>query len=316
MSGSNWSLIFKVRKLGEQGWFWYLLSILGISLAATIVIWGSSKQAEYERAASEHTAKYQQYSYGPALRACLSKPMADKANCVNDARNAERENARDERDLEAQRVTALWTYVMGVAAITGMLLSAIGVGLVWTTFRETRESNKIAKHAQRPWISIDAVPNYMKEGNGNINWECTMFFKNIGLTVARNFYFQYEIFFILPDRLSIDRAQWEKWGNPVHKSRSVIMPGESSGHLGSKSIKKTDIDWLDMGSDAPRLMMPLIAVSAFYQMTDSDGWHRTDRAFRIGKRGRGSDCVAIEETVNRLDPPLLTIAPYGLTLAD
>jgi hypothetical protein len=161
MSRSNWSLISEVRKLGGQGWFWYLLSIFSISLAAAIVIWGSSKQAEYERAASERTAKYQQYSYGPALRACLGKPMADKAKCVNDARNAERENARDERDLEAQRVAALWTYVMGVAAITGMLLSAIGVGLVWTTFRETRDANKISRESVfrqlRAYVTVESV---------------------------------------------------------------------------------------------------------------------------------------------------------------
>lgn len=155
----------------------------------------------------------------------------------------------------------------------------------------------------------------MQQGNGVINYQCEMFFKNIGLTVAKNFFFKYEIVFILPDRLDADNSQWKKWDNPIHKSNSVLMPSDASGHLASRSFNITDIAWLDMGSTSPRVVMPIIAVSAFYKIADGDGWHRTDRAFRIGKRGRGADCLAIEETVNRLEPPDLTTAPYGLTLA-
>ena len=110
------------------------------SIIALAVCTGRSWQAVYERTATENTREYQDYAYRPALRACDRSPPLDKAKCIADAREAERSNARDEYDLEAQRVTALWTGIMGMAAVTGMMLSALGVWLVFTTFRETKRS--------------------------------------------------------------------------------------------------------------------------------------------------------------------------------
>ena len=43
---------------------------------------------------------------------------------------------------------------MGIAALIGMGLSLVGVALVWTTFRETRKANEIAKADERPWLNF------------------------------------------------------------------------------------------------------------------------------------------------------------------
>ena len=43
---------------------------------------------------------------------------------------------------------------MGIAALIGMALSAVGVWLVFTTFRETAKANDLAREAIRPWLSV------------------------------------------------------------------------------------------------------------------------------------------------------------------
>lgn len=257
-----------------------------------------------------------------AARPDLPETKEYKAPC-------DRPYGKDESDLCAQWRAAKAAENSAFWAKWGIWIAVIGSSLLMWQIMLTREAvkdtgeatkamnvaNEIAKAAQRPWVSIEVNPKIMQRDNGTINYQCEIFFKNIGLTVAKNFLFKYEIVFILPDKLDTDSAQWKKWFEPIDKSNSVLMPSEAFGQLASRFFKMTDIAWLDMGSTSPRVMMPVIAVSAFYQAADGDGWHRTDRAFRIGKRGSDSDCLAIEETVSRLKPPDLTTAPYGLPLA-
>lgn len=56
----------------------------------------------------------------------------------------EERNNREIRDLQAQEKSAYWAESMFWAAAISVLLSMIGIGLVWTTFRETRKANEIA----------------------------------------------------------------------------------------------------------------------------------------------------------------------------
>ncbi|MBK6491889.1 MAG: hypothetical protein IPF97_09430 [Sphingomonadales bacterium] len=76
-------------------------------------------------------------------------------DCIAEARQSQRENEREEQDLAAQKVTAWWTKIMGVAALIGMGLSAVGVWLVKTTFDETRRSNEIALASAAHQFSAD-----------------------------------------------------------------------------------------------------------------------------------------------------------------
>jgi len=95
------------------------------------------------------------------LDACVRLPIQHQSDCIAEASNAARENERQEQDLVAQRVTAVWTFLMGCAAIVGMGLSIVGVFLVWTTFRAAREANEIGRNAliaeRRPWLEIEKV---------------------------------------------------------------------------------------------------------------------------------------------------------------
>lgn len=157
MSGSNWGNVFKaLRQLNTPAARWWIIAIFAVAVAGVVILLGSAKQAEYERATEYQTSEYHQHSYGPALQSCFGKPLADQPNCIADAKRAERENARHESDLEAQRITALWTFIMGCAAVTGMVLSGIGVGLVWITFQETKGSNSLFKSKERAIITPSA----------------------------------------------------------------------------------------------------------------------------------------------------------------
>jgi hypothetical protein len=66
-------------------------------------------------------------------------------------------NEREIRDLQAQENSAYWAEMMFWATVSALVLSFVGIGLVWTTFRETRKANDIAKNAQRPYLYIDKI---------------------------------------------------------------------------------------------------------------------------------------------------------------
>ena len=100
------------------------------------------------------SAQYTKSAYYPAYDACLRSTDPEKTNCIAEAHEAYRVNQRNERDLVAQETTAGWTLVMSTAAIFGIILSVVGVALVWGTFRETRRTNEIARLDSRPWLDF------------------------------------------------------------------------------------------------------------------------------------------------------------------
>lgn len=98
-----------------------------------------------QKDAAERAEEYRKDAKYRIERVCptaISKP-----DCITQAKQSARENERAEQDLAAQNITAWWTKVMGIAALIGMALSAVGVWLVKTTFDETRKSNQIALQA-------------------------------------------------------------------------------------------------------------------------------------------------------------------------
>jgi hypothetical protein len=122
------------------------IGLLGaIALAITFVSWGLSWEAEYNRQADARTRDYTANTYSPKHHACLSLALKDQPDCIAKAKNEARDNERNERDLVAQNTSALWAYVMAVSAVFGVALSAVGVFLVWTTFKATREAVEVAR---------------------------------------------------------------------------------------------------------------------------------------------------------------------------
>jgi hypothetical protein len=137
------------RNRGDGDTFNVLDVAIAIVLAALLVTvalaWGLAREAEYNQQADNHTREYAANTYYPAYNACLALAAKSQPDCVAKARNEARDYERDERDLVAQNISALWAYIMGAAAVVGAALSTVGVFLVWTTFHATKAGNEISK---------------------------------------------------------------------------------------------------------------------------------------------------------------------------
>lgn len=123
--------------------------VLAALTVSGAVLYGLSQQIAYDQEAQDRIADYAKHSREQIARACFAFPGLNQVECVSQAYQKSsperREYERRELDLVAQQKMALWTAVMGVAAMIGMALSAVGVWLVWTTFRETRRQAQIAQ---------------------------------------------------------------------------------------------------------------------------------------------------------------------------
>lgn len=172
---------------------------LALGIIGFAVFGGLSEQSEYERRFYQSSQRYTADTYSPAYYSCLRLAGQSMTNCVAKANEEWRENERKEQDLVAQQTTAIWTFLMGVAAIVGVTLSALGVYLVWTTFNETRKANEISKSQARASITIsDASLRIPKNGfqptpkghpifpEGSYMFVLGCQIENTGLTVAKD----------------------------------------------------------------------------------------------------------------------------------
>lgn len=153
MFGSDWFKRYSTQLVGTV--------ILAALLAAAVptFLWGVSKQAEYERYADKRRQEYTANSYSPERQRCFRLAAGFQHDCVTKAKQEYDAYNREQQDLVAQRVTALWTFIMGCAAIVGMALSAFGVFLVWTTFNATKEGNEIARNTAKQQLRAYLHPH-------------------------------------------------------------------------------------------------------------------------------------------------------------
>ena len=131
MSRGSWRTIIKVAGLT-------VLAFAAVSLFSSLT-WHSTA---LENEASNRSNIHRQNAHDRIEWVCptaISQP-----DCIDETNQAARENEREEQDLAAQKITAWWTKVMGIAALIGMGLSAAGVWLIKTTFDEARRGNEIA----------------------------------------------------------------------------------------------------------------------------------------------------------------------------
>ena len=132
---------------------------LASAAVAYAIIHGLKEQSVYEQEARDGHTVYSRNSRAQIEHPCFGMAAPKRADCIAEARyqQAERENdnRREYADLVAQRTSALWTKIMGIAALVGMLLSSMGVILVWTTFRETRRAAEVSEKNLDTFIGIE-----------------------------------------------------------------------------------------------------------------------------------------------------------------
>ncbi|MDK2769176.1 MAG: hypothetical protein KYX69_15820 [Sphingomonas sp.] len=122
---------------------------------------------------------------------CLSLKAEAQLVCVTEAVKSSRESQREEYDLVAQQQAARWTMIAGGAASIGLIVSLIGIVLVWTTFRETRRSTNAAVRSydafvkfESPMIDIDFSEYSVLYHNGRPMVLAYLVVRNIGRSPA------------------------------------------------------------------------------------------------------------------------------------
>jgi hypothetical protein len=169
------------------------------------MVWNISRETARDQMEATHASRdYAQNAQAEISKRCARLPPLAAAQCGGEATKASRDSENREQDLEAQRDMARWTRVTGWAALFGVALSAVGVGLVFVTFRATREANEISRQAMmaenRAWIEI--VPTFQfgdfrySEEQREFRLKAVFTVKNIGETVALNVGFTIEL---IPD---------------------------------------------------------------------------------------------------------------------
>jgi hypothetical protein len=152
-------------------------------VAAVIVAVGYSRQTQYEHEAKDYARENAWHADKDVAYRCVPLPPLGERNCTIEARREQREYQRREQDLYAQKTTALWTLLMGSAAILGVVLSVVGVWLVYVTYRTGVEASE---KELRPYILFSGpVRTTLIEKVGKGVWQFSFDVINNGQTPAR-----------------------------------------------------------------------------------------------------------------------------------
>lgn len=145
----------------RSNWGYIFAALIGLTGITAGVGYGLHSQASYADRAYNQAADYTERAANQIAQSCLRLVRSEQVKCLRDKADAYRLESRDKQreyeDLVAQRTSALWTMIMGIAALIGMALSVVGVGLVYTTFMETRRAANAAHDANRPWLQVEVI---------------------------------------------------------------------------------------------------------------------------------------------------------------
>jgi hypothetical protein len=147
----------------SRGYRSVISAIVGIASIVAFVVYGLSEQSRYAESAYYHSTNYARLAADQINHSCLKLTSSRQLQCLREGADRLRLDSQDKQreyeDLMSQRKSALWAMIMGIAALIGMALSIIGVGLVYTTFVETRRAANAAHEANRPWLQVEITEN-------------------------------------------------------------------------------------------------------------------------------------------------------------
>ena len=106
--------------------------------------WANSEEAEYQVAA-EQDARYEASAARKNARSECAIADMSSTDCSDRIEQAAKDAQEETRDLEAQQTMAVWTKAMGLAAVIGMSVGILSLGLIFFTFRETRRGAQTAR---------------------------------------------------------------------------------------------------------------------------------------------------------------------------
>lgn len=129
-------------------------ALIAFGVARTLIIHAAASEAAFEHLANEKAGAYADRADEAIERRCRSIPASNQYQCVHQEREAARQGARSERELETQVVNTIWTKYTDIAVILGTSAGVIGLILVLATFWQNKRSADAAHDANRPWVDI------------------------------------------------------------------------------------------------------------------------------------------------------------------
>lgn len=163
-------------------------SLVAAAFLATSIYALSSVDRSYKRTASGASRAYAERAAYEIQHTCRIPARRDGVACLNAATAAVRDNQRLEEGLVAQQISAWWTKITAIAALIAITLSALGAYLVWTTFRETRNANTIARETAklqlRAYVTLDKIIAKREDVQGGDMVVVDLIWKNAGVTPA------------------------------------------------------------------------------------------------------------------------------------
>jgi len=153
------------KKRFAERWLAIALILLAVTGVASFSYGVFLADNSNQREAADAAHYYQRNADKQIASHCPRITGAVRTECVNQTRDAARDKQREEYALGAQKLSAHWTRLMGIAAFVGVLLSAVGIYLIFKTFEETREQsdgfNRSVEHAARSAKAMEAVAKSM-----------------------------------------------------------------------------------------------------------------------------------------------------------
>ena len=211
-----------------------LATLFAVISGGTLWYWADAQEARY-RDAADRNARYE--SNAARERVQLECPITATPSVECQVRveyESDEAQART-RELEAQQTVAVWTKAMGLAAVIGMSVGVLGLGLIFFTFRETRraanaglEANEIARESNERQLRAyvgpedEQVSDFRVGGDGKFH--CKVF--NRGQTPAYNVRICSIVIFSQedPDKVRV------RFKQPTPLSNTTIGPGNYLTH--------------------------------------------------------------------------------------
>ncbi len=201
------------------------------------------------------------------------------------------------RDLAAQEASALWAFWMVVISFASVLITAVGTIFLYKQIVLTREAvedtgkatlamdrqNAIAEAAQRAWISVEITVPEFWIAYEKINFRYKITCKNIGNTIADNFFNVVSFKFSNTIPLDEIRVDHKVWRDIKLLDEIALMPNEEQVNEGEISYEISDLTW--GGSPGNEFTNFIINTGAFYTVHGRDlagVMNMTTRAVRIG----------------------------------
>lgn len=304
--------------------------ILGLATAASVgflLLWvpAETSQKQIDLHTSENAQVYQGGTFIADECPVIVAANSETPNCIMAKSEASRNSERSELDLGAQQTMALWTQVMGKAAIIGTCVGIVGLFLLFVTFWETRKaasagriSNEIQLSAQRPWLGIELVPKLLARRGAALFLEADICARNFGKLPAVDYQLRFKILWDSDDfHVEVNRIL--KTFDPGEKgSRKIVLPNDTEifSTFSGQAVSRKEGDGLLL--DGKGSISPLIVISAFYkEASDSEEWLRTDGAYWITWRSKLGAASSITKSFRSTKRENLVVEPlFVSTLAD